>query len=293
MRLANKVALITGGGRGIGEAIALAMAREGARLALAARTAIEVEQVAGRVRSGGGQAVAMAADVSRLADVERLVALAMDTYGQVDILVNAAGVYGPIGPGWEVDVDGWVHAMEINLFGTFMCCHEALPHMIERRQGKIINFSGGGATSPLPRFTAYGVSKAAIVRLTETLAEETKPYNIQINSIAPGAIDTKLQNDVLSAGEKAGDLLPRIREMRETGKGGTPRELPAELAVFLASAESDGLTGKLIAAPYDGWQQWDAARIEELMELPWFTLRRMDPFSIKPFVGKLAGNSGG
>ncbi len=287
MKLQNKVVLITGGGRGIGEAIALAMSREGARLMLAARTGAEVEQVASRIRVAGGQANAVVADVSRKADVTSLVGATLSVYGQIDVLVNAAGVYGPIGPSWEVDVDAWIHAMEINLFGTFMCCHQVLPHMIERHQGKIINFSGGGATAPLPRFTAYGISKTAIVRLTETLAEEVRPYNVQVNAIAPGAVDTSLQDDVLAAGEEAGDLFHRIMEMRQTGKGATPRELPAELAVHLASAESDGLTGKLVAAPYDGWQQWDQARIAELMELPWFTLRRMDPFSIKPFVGKI------
>jgi 3-oxoacyl-[acyl-carrier protein] reductase len=287
MKLVGKVALITGGGRGIGEAIALAMAAEGAWLALAARTTGEVEQVAGQVQRAGGQAIPLTIDVSCPDDVQRMVNATLRHYGQIDILANAAGIYGPIGPAWEVDVDGWMRAMEINLGGTFRCCQAVLPCMIERRQGKIINFSGGGATSPLPRFTAYGVSKAAVVRLTETLAEEVRPFGIQVNAIAPGAVDTRLQDEVLAAGEKAGDLFQRIQELRATGKGGTPRELAAQLAVFLASATSDGLTGRLIAAPYDGWQQWDSTRIEELMALPWFTLRRMDPFTIKPFVCKV------
>jgi NAD(P)-dependent dehydrogenase (short-subunit alcohol dehydrogenase family) len=159
--------------------------------------------------------------------------------------------------------------------------------MIKRRRGKIVNFSGGGATSPLPRFTAYGVSKTAVVRLTETLAEEVKEFNIHINAVAPGAVDTRLQDDVLAAGERAGDLLARIRRLRETGEGGVPRELPAELVVFLASDDSNGLTGKLIAAPYDGWQSWNADRIDEVMSAPWFTLRRMDPYTLRPLVDRL------
>ena len=288
MKLQDKVAIITGGGRGIGEAIALAFAREGARLAIASRTQTELDQVAARIQEQGGQVQAIRTDVSNRNDVARLIEATLTTYSQIDVLVNAAGVYGPIGPMWDVDIDEWIQAMHINLFGTFMCCHAVLPHMVERRRGRIVNFSGGGATSPLPRFTAYGVSKTAIVRLTETLAEEVKEFNIQVNAVAPGAVDTRLQDQVLVAGERAGDLLARIRKLRETGEGGVPRELPAELVVFLASDDSDGLTGRLIAAPYDGWQSWDADRIAEVMSAPWFTLRRMDPYTLRPLVDKLA-----
>jgi len=287
VKLQGKVAIVTGGGRGIGEAIALAFAREGASLAIASRTQAELDQVAVKIHSSSGQAQAIRTDVSKRDDVLRLVEATLTAYGQVDMLVNAAGVYGPIGPMWDVDIDEWIRAIQINLFGTFLCCHAVLPHMIARQRGKIINFSGGGATSPLPRFTAYGVSKAAIVRLTETLAEEVREFNIQVNAIAPGAVDTRLQDQVLAAGEQAGDLLARIQKLRETGEGGVPRELPAELVVFLASDDSDGLTGKLIAAPYDGWQSWDADRITELMSASWFTLRRMDPYTLRPLVDRL------
>jgi len=287
MKLQGKVAIVTGGGRGIGEAIALAFAREGAHLAIASRTQAELDRVATKIQEIGGQVQTIRTDVSEQNDVLHLVETALNTYGQIDILVNAAGIYGPIGPMWDVDVDEWIRAMQINLFGTFMCCHAVLPNMIKRQQGKIVNFSGGGATSPLPRFTAYGVSKTGIVRLTETLAEEVREFNIQVNAVAPGAVDTRLQDDVLAAGERAGDLLVRIRRLRETGEGGVPRELPAELVVFLASDDSDGLTGKLIAAPYDGWQSWDADRIAEVMSAPWFTLRRMDPYTLRPLVDKL------
>jgi len=287
VKLQGKVAIVTGGGRGIGEAIALAFAREGARLAIASRTQTELDQVAGTIQELGGQVQAIRTDVSDRHDATRLIEAALTAYGQIDILVNAAGVYGPIGPMWDVDMDEWIRAIQINLFGTLICCHAVLPHMIERRQGKIVNFSGGGATSPLPRFTAYSVSKTAIVRLTETLAEEVKEFNIQVNAVAPGAVDTRLQNQVLAADERAGDLLARIRRLRETGEGGVPRELPAELVVFLSSDDSDGLTGKLIAAPYDGWQSWHADRIAELMSAPWFTLRRMDPYTLRPLMDKL------
>ncbi len=288
MKLPGKAALVTGAGRGIGEAVAQALAREGALLTIASRTLPELEQVAGQIRRRGGEVRVVTADVSRQQDVKRLTEAALDAYGRIDILVNAAGVYGPIGPLSDLEVNQWIRAAEINLFGTLLCCRAVLPHMLANRRGKIVNFSGGGATAPLPCFSAYGVSKAAVVRLTETLAEEVKPFGIQVNAVAPGAVDTHLQDQVLEAGERAGEAGRRIRALRETGQGGVPRELAAELVVFLAGDDSAGLTGKLIAAPHDGWQSWDAARIAELMSAPWLTLRRLDAHTLQPFLASAA-----
>jgi 3-oxoacyl-[acyl-carrier protein] reductase len=129
------------------------------------------------------------------------------------------------------------------------------------------------------------------VRFAETLAEELKQFNIRVNAIAPGAVDTKLQNEVLAAGERAGDLYQRMRRMRETGEGATPAELPAALAAFLASEDSAPLTGRLVSAPHDGWQKWSPTRIREIMSEPWFTLRRLDPFTLKPFVRELTAKA--
>lgn len=287
MKLQGKVAIVTGGGRGIGEAISLALAQEGAELAIASRTQTELDQVAAKIQKIGSQVQAIRADVSKRDEVLQLVETTLGSYGQIDILVNAAGVYGPIGPMVDIDVDEWVQAIQINLFGTFFCCHAVLPHMIGRRQGRIINFSGGGATSPLPRFTAYGVSKTAIVRLTETLAEEVKEFSIQVNAVAPGAVDTRLQDHVLAAGERAGDLLGRIRKLRETGEGGVSPKLSAELVVFLASDKANGLSGKLIAAPYDDWKSWNPDSITELISASWLTLRRIDSFTLSPLMKEL------
>lgn len=287
MKLDGRVAIITGGGRGIGEAIAAAFTREGARLVLSARTHSELEQVQGRLRAAGGSVEIVPADVSMPEEVARIVQAAEAAYGRVDILVNAAGIYGPIGPAWDVDVQEWIRAVQVNLVGTFLCCRAVLPGMLARRWGRIINFSGGGATAPLPRFSAYAASKAAVVRLTETLAEEVKDANVYINAVAPGAVDTRLQDQVLAAEERAGELLPRIRRLRETGEGGVPPELAADLVVFLASEESAGLTGRLIAAPYDDWRNWNAEHIAEVMALPWLTLRRIDAHTLKPLRDKL------
>lgn len=286
MSLQGKVAVITGGGRGIGAAIATAFAREGTRVVLAARTRRELEQVREMVRSHGGAAESVTADVSRPDDVARVMDTARRVFGNIDILVNAAGIYGPIGPLWEADIQRWIDALHVNLVGTFLCCRAAVPDMLRRRWGRIINLSGGGATAPLPAFSAYGVSKAAVVRLTETLAEEVRDAGITVNAIAPGAVDTRLQDEVLSAGSRAGPLADRIRRLRETGEGGVPPELAAELAVFLAGEDAGGLTGKLVAAPYDDWRSWTPEQIRELMAAPWLTLRRIDQHTVQPLFEK-------
>ena len=288
----GRVAIVTGGGRGIGEAVALALAREGARVVVAARTGAELGRVVARIGQLGGAARAVPSDVSQPAQVERLTRAALDAYGQIDVLVNAAGVPGPIGPLWDTDVAAWKRAIDVNLLGTFLCCHAVVPHMIKQRRGKVINLSGGGAASPLPRFSAYGASKAAVVRLTETLAEELREFNVQVNAIAPGLVDTQLQDAVLAAGERAGAQFARVRRLRETGEGGVPGELPATLAVWLASDRSDGLTGKLIAAPFDDWQTWGAARIAELASSAWLTLRRLDHPTVRPLLETMPRDAG-
>jgi NAD(P)-dependent dehydrogenase (short-subunit alcohol dehydrogenase family) len=282
MKLDNQVALITGAGRGIGRAIAMAFARQGADLALVARTESELEETAQMIRAAGHRVVAVTADVSHREYVERAVSQALETFDRVDVLVNNAGVQPPIGPLWQNDADEWMRAVAVNLFGPMLCIKAVLPGMMERKRGKIVNLSGGGATGPRPNFGAYAASKAALVRLTETLAMELAPYNIQINALAPGAINTRMLDQVLAAGELAGAELAQAQ--RRTERGGASIERAAQLAVFLASADSDGLTGKLVAAPHDDWQTWDAARIAALNESPWYTLRRIDPFTVKPLV---------
>ena len=282
MQLKGKVALITGAGRGIGRAIALAFARAGAKLAVTARTISELQETAAQVRKLGRECLPIAADVSQRDDVSRLVNELLQRFGQIDVLVNNAGVQGPIGPLVENDTDSWVHTFQVNVFGALYLIKAVLPQMMVRREGKIINVSGGGATAPRRRFSAYGASKTAMLRLTETLAEEVQAVNIQVNAIAPGVVNTRMLQEIFEAGEAAGPELELARE-RQAGRT-VPAELAARLAVFLASDASGPLTGKLISAPHDGWESWDETRIKELMTLPWLTLRRIDPFTLRTFV---------
>lgn len=274
--LVGQLALITGGGRGIGEAIANRFAAEGARLALGARSKDELERVATSCRAAGADCSIHVVDVSIREQVEQVVA----KVGPIDVLVNCAGMYGPIGPFVDNDMDEWERGLRVNLMGTVYACQAVIPGMVERGRGSIINLSGGGATTPLPNLSLYAVSKAAVARLTDTLAAELAGSGVRVNAIAPGAIDTRLQDEVLAAGERAGPLFGRMRKMRDTGQGATKPDVPARLALFLASDASSGLTGKLISAPHDPWETWDASRIESINGSSWYTIRRLDPFTI-------------
>jgi len=282
MLLKNKVAIITGAGRGIGQAIALAFANEGAALVLAARTPGELESTQIKIRSKNGDCVAIPTDVTKATDVDRMIGATLSRFGRIDVLVNNAGIQSPIGPLVDNDEDEWIRTLQVNLTGPLRCMRRILPAMIERRSGKAINLSGGGATSPRPNFSAYGVSKAALVKLTETVAEEVRLFNVQVNAIAPGAVNTRMLDEVLDAGAAAGEEQKTARERKATG--GFPAELAANLAVFLASEESGDLTGKLISAPHDDWGKWTPEEISRLNDSQWLTLRRLDIHTLRPIL---------
>jgi len=273
VKLKDRVAIVTGAGRGIGRAIALAFAQEGANIIAVSRTSEEIEETVRQIKALNSNAFALKADVSNQEDVNEIIRSATQNFGKVDILVNSAGIQGPIGPVVENNIDQWIKTVHVNLIGTFLCTRAVLPIMIKRRCGKVINLSGGGATSPRPCFTAYAVSKAAVVRFTESIAHEVKEFNIQVNAIAPGAVNTRMLIQVLAAGDAAGENeLAAAKHQLETG--GTPPDRAADLAVFLASDESDGLSGRLISAVWDDWQRI-ASQIEEVMHTDLYTLRRI------------------
>jgi NAD(P)-dependent dehydrogenase (short-subunit alcohol dehydrogenase family) len=275
--LAGRAALITGGNRGLGLEIARAFVDAGAAVMLCARDGDQLE-AAGRelaARARGGQAVSWrAADVTDPSDVEAVVAHALRELGHLHVLVNNAGVYGPFGTIEEVDWIAWTRAIEINLFGSVLPVRAVLPHFKAQRQGKIIQVSGGGATSPLPRISAYAASKAAIVRFADTIAEECRDFGIDVNSIAPGALNTRLLDDALAAGPAKVGAEFFARAVRQKENGGVPLRHGAELSVFLASTASNGITGKLIAALWDRWGDWPD-HLDELRASDAYTLRRI------------------
>jgi NAD(P)-dependent dehydrogenase (short-subunit alcohol dehydrogenase family) len=279
--LSNKKILLSGASRGIGRVLATTMAEAGASLGLVARDEEALAHLVRQIAAQGGRAIAIAADVSQPDMVEKAVRQSQTFLGHIDVLINAAGIQSPIGPFLENDLDRWEKTVGVNLFGPVRLTKEVLPGMMARGQGKIINFSGGGATGPRPNFSAYAVSKAALVRFTETLAVELKPHNIQVNAVAPGAINTRMLDEVIAAGEKAGDEYKAALERFATG--GTPVQLVCELVLFLASGASGKLTGKLISAPHDPWRNWQD-RDDELNNSPLYTIRRLDPFTIEPLI---------
>lgn len=282
-QLKNKVAVITGGAGGIGRLVARYFLDEGASTVVADidRRALAVvsKEFAGVYR---GKFAAVKTDVTRKADVARLAVAVRKKFGPADILVNASAVQKPIGPVKDTDERAWQSTLVTNVMGTVICCKHFLPSMISRRSGKIINFSGGGATFPRVNFSAYACSKAAIVRFTEILAEEVGPYGIEVNAVSPGPVYTGMLEDIIRAGKKSGasDLTAALNIKKMRRKDAYSGKSAALLSVFLASGRSDGITGKLISAVWDDWNNLPG-RMAALAKSDLYTLRRVDGVNIK------------
>jgi NAD(P)-dependent dehydrogenase (short-subunit alcohol dehydrogenase family) len=255
--LENRYAIITGASLGLGFEIAKKYLEAGASLMICARNAMQLDEAAMELKklAGSGQSVlALPADVSQPRDVTALVEQALGQFGRVDIVVNNAGIAGPCGAIETVDWQEWIRAVEINLLGSVLLSRAILPHFKQAARGKIIQLSGGGATNPLPGLSAYAASKAAVIRFMETLAEETRPYHIDVNAVAPGALNTRMLDEFLAAGPEAMGPAFHERSLRQKKDGGVALCKGADLAVFLGSSLSDGITGKLISAVWDPWE---------------------------------------
>jgi NAD(P)-dependent dehydrogenase (short-subunit alcohol dehydrogenase family) len=279
MKLKNLVTIVTGASQGLGRAIAEEFVKEGAHIAICARDSALLEAVRSRLTklAGSGQRVwAYAGDVSSPEQMGEWFHRTEQEIGLVDVLVNNAGVYGPKGPSESVDLDEWGRALEINLLGTFIPTRFAIAQMKTKGGGKIINLSGGGATNPLPRLSAYAAAKAAVVRLTETLAEELREYAIMVNAVAPGPLNTRLLDEVLEAGPGLVGTGFYEKALKQQETGGASLEKGAALCVYLASSASDGITGKLISALWDPWERLHDFRAQ-LERSDIYTLRRIVP----------------
>jgi 3-oxoacyl-[acyl-carrier protein] reductase len=273
MLLKDKISIITGSGRGIGKAISKQFSREGSFVVLAARSSDEMDETLKEIEKSCGRGISIKTDISKIDDVTRLVDKVIKEYSKIDILVNNAGVIKPIGPIHMIKSQEWEDHIKTNLFGTFYCIRAVLPFMILQNYGKIINMSGGGAFNAMPNFSAYGASKAAIVRITEIVAAEVKNYNISVNAIAPGAIKTRITTDILESGDMAGIESERAREVIE--KGGSSIDKVTQLASFLASPESDGLSGKTISAKWDDLD-FIKKNITTIQKSDKYTMKRKD-----------------
>jgi NAD(P)-dependent dehydrogenase (short-subunit alcohol dehydrogenase family) len=267
-RLSGLNALITGGSQGMGRAIAEHFLQEGANVVICARDEVALLKTRDELNK--------LAQPHQKEQVKSLVEFALSALGSLNVLVNNAGVYGPMGPTETVPLAEWRRALDINLYGVLIPCRLVIPLFKSAGRGKIIILSGGGATNPLPNISSYAASKAGVVRLMETLAEELRPFHVDVNSIAPGALATRFVDEVLAAGpEKVGTSFYEKNKKWKAG-GATPLHLGAALAVYLASSESDGITGKLISAQWDPWQRLHDHR-QELTGSDIYCLRRIVP----------------
>jgi 3-oxoacyl-[acyl-carrier protein] reductase len=277
MKLKHLNALITGGSQGLGKVIAEQFLREGANAVICARNEKELLATQSELAKGfpGQKILARSCDVSDEEQVTELAAFAIRELGSIHALILNAGVYGPMGLTESVPLDEWRRALDINLYGVLLPCRAMIPHFKKAGRGKIVVLSGGGATNPLPNISAYAASKAAVVRLAETLAEELRPFHVDVNAIAPGALKTRFVDQVLAAGpDKVGkEFFAKNKKWSE--EGAVPLELAAKLAVYLARGESDGITGKLISAQWDPWEKLHELKSDLSSDI--YTLRRIVP----------------
>jgi NAD(P)-dependent dehydrogenase (short-subunit alcohol dehydrogenase family) len=243
--LHGQVAIVTGGGRGLGPLLAQGLAAAGAAVAVVARSAPEVTATTQRIQEAGGQALAVAADVTDQQAIERLVSDVEHQFGVVDLLVNNAGLLRAVGSVWEVDPAQWWREVEVNLRGPFLCARAVLPGMIARRRGRIINVASLAGTGPMSLATAYTSSKAALINFTDSLAAETKDCGVSIFAIQPGIVRSSM-NDYLLTLPIMRERHPWFHQLFEEGRA-HPTELAVGLVVALAAGKADALSGRFIS----------------------------------------------
>jgi 3-oxoacyl-[acyl-carrier protein] reductase len=265
----DKGVLITGAGRGIGKRLAIGFAMQGARVGLLARTKAELDAANLEIEHAGGTSLRMRASVTDYEQLSAAVDRMKMHYGNLEVLICAAGVQGPIAPLAETSPRAWAETIEINLIGAMNSVRAVLPHMIEKRRGKIIVLSGRGGADPRPSFSAYAASKAGLVRFVESVAEEVRDHNVQINAMAPGGAYTSMTDEILKAGERAGwKEAEEAVQVRLTG--GVAPEKQMQLALFLASEDSNHISGKLIHVN-DEWRKLEHSQVSRDL----YTLRRV------------------
>ena len=265
----DKSILVTGAGRGIGKRLAIGFAKLGARIGLLARSKAELDAAHLEIEHSGGNALRIRADVCDFEQVHTAVDRMRVHFGHIDVAICAAGILGPIGPFIETPMKQWLETLQTNLLGVANTCRAVVPHMTERRTGKIIVLAGSGAETSRPNFSAYSVSKTAVVRFAEVLADELSESNVQINCVGPGGTYTSMTDEILHAGARAGwKETEAASQVRVTG--GAPPDKQMELFQFLASDHSNHVTGKLLNIS-DDWKKLQQGSVSHGT----YTLRRV------------------
>jgi NAD(P)-dependent dehydrogenase (short-subunit alcohol dehydrogenase family) len=252
--LAGQVALVTGGGRGIGQGIAQAFAAEGAAVAVMSRTREQLAQTVAAITAAGGRAVAVAGDVTDQRQVEQAVAATQAQLGPITVLVNNAGITGPFAPIWESDPDEWWRTMEVHLHGAFLCTRAVLPAMFAAGGGRIITIASRAAEQGRPNGSAYGIAKTAQLRFTETLASEAGTRGIKAFVLHPGLVDTQFADDALGRDDARRwmpQFIERLNELKRNPASGNPITQVTSLCVFLASGKGDSLSGRYLSVDDD------------------------------------------
>ena len=274
--LNSKKIIITGGSLGIGFAVAKACAMKGAEVIIAARNQNNLDESLKEIHSiSDKNHLAYSLDVGNLQDVNAFAKWIKEQNLDIDGIVNCAGIYGPIGKTSTINMEDFTQAIEINFLGTVYICSIFAPLLKSNSNKKIVNFSGGGAASPFPNYSAYASSKAAIVRFTENLSIELKDDQFDINSVAPGFVITRLHEQTVSAGSSIVGSNFYNNTKKQIEEGGVPAEKAAELTTFLLSDSSNGITGKFISAPWDPWEK-ETFQEKLKSDNDFATLRRID-----------------
>jgi NAD(P)-dependent dehydrogenase (short-subunit alcohol dehydrogenase family) len=271
----RKYAVITGGSRGLGRHLARRYWEAGYSLGLVCRTSVSVHKtLSGLPRAPGQTWDAFEGDLSDASSVQTTIAEIIRRTVQIHSLVNNAATQGPIGPLEQNDLIDWEQTIRINLLSPVALCKGLLPRMANAPDASIINLSGGGATGARANFSAYASAKAALVRFSETLAEEVKSQSITVNCIAPGTMKTDMVAEVLKQGAESSGAREYAVAAKAFEEGGASMDRVANLALFLSSPTARGITGKLISAVWDRWETWPD-HVPELAGSDLYTLRRI------------------
>lgn len=268
--LKNQVALVTGGGRGLGRALAHALAEEGAAVSILARTRSQVEETVKSIEKLGGRVVSLVGDVSNTDDIERIVSLTEEQLGPVDLLINNAAVGGEVKSDWETDPEQWWRTMEINLRGPYLCIRRILPGMVERGKGKVINISTGAVQGQFPYLGPYTISKTALTQYSNILASQLQGTGISVFAYDPGFLRTYLTEVYGQRPEIHSSLRDMFKAGLEQGLD-TPMETTVRKIISLASGQADALTDRFISVGDNETEL--LSRTEEILDKDLYTLR--------------------
>lgn len=280
VNLVGKTVLLTGASRGLGKNIAHEMGKMGANLILVARSEQKLHELCAELKDKSHEQeqffIAFAADLARPNAVGEIISKIKKNNLMVDVLINNAAIQGPIGPSWQNNWQDWQKAIQVNLLVPIELCRACVPLMMQKKYGKIINLSGGGATEARPNFSAYAVAKTGLVRFSENLAAEVAAFNIDVNCVAPGIMNSELLSEVLKAGPSVAGEKAYITALNAHEKSEFTVQRATALCIYLASSKSDKISGKLISAVWDPWENLHE-HLTDLEGSDIYTLRRIVP----------------